>query len=140
MRISARCDYACRAILELVKHWPKKEPLHTDIISDKQNIPIRYLVHILIELKKMGIVSSIRGKDGGYVLAKKPAEITLGEIVKEVSGPFVPIADTASNSTSAFSNVWSDVEQAIANVLNKVTFEDIEKNVKAYSSILNYQI
>ena len=140
MRISARCDYACRAILELVKHWPNKDPLQTDIISEKQNIPLRYLVHILIQLKKMGIVISIRGKDGGYALAKKPSQISLGEIVREVNGPFVPIADSAANGSSAFSNVWDDVESAIADVLNKVTFEDIEKNIKAYNSIVNYQI
>ena len=65
MRISARCDYACKALLELTLHWPSKEPLQLHTISENQGISTKYLVHILIQLKRMGLIESIRGKQGG---------------------------------------------------------------------------
>ncbi|MGB3241335.1 MAG: Rrf2 family transcriptional regulator, partial [Candidatus Omnitrophota bacterium] len=63
MRISARCDYACRALLELSLHWPNEAPVHIQQISENQKIPERYLVQILIQLKRLGLVTSSRGKE-----------------------------------------------------------------------------
>ncbi len=93
MRISARCDYACRALLELALHWPNIEPVQTYTISEKQDIPMKYLVQILIQLKRMGLVESARGKHGGYSLAKPPNKISLGEVIREVGGPLLPMAN-----------------------------------------------
>ena len=53
MRVSAKCDYACKALLELALHWPNKEPVQIHEISEKQDIPIKYLVQILIQLKRI---------------------------------------------------------------------------------------
>jgi len=140
MRISARCDYACKAILELSLHWPDKEPMQIHTISEKQGIPVRYLVQILIQLKSMGLVTSIRGKDGGYNLAKAPNRIKLGEVLRQMGGPLLPVAKAAQAEESEFSTIWNEVEAAMAKVLDKVTFEDVLKKVSGTEKVILYEI
>lgn len=140
MRISARCDYACKALLELSLHWPDKEPLHINAISEKQHIPMRYLVQILIQLKRMGAVCSVRGKEGGYNLAGSPHKIKLGEVMREIGGPLLPMSNGASNNGSAFGAIWEEVEGAMAKVLDKITFEDIVNKAKDTKRAIVYQI
>src|SRR3989339_160208 len=140
MRISARCDYACRALLELSVHWPNETPLQIQHISQKQNIPIKYLVHILIQLKREGIVSSSRGKDGGYVLAKAPETIKLGQVMRYVGGKLLPIADSAKKKGSAFKGLWDEVEGAMAKIVDNVSFEDIIMKNSGAGVLSMYQI
>ncbi|NQU94706.1 MAG: Rrf2 family transcriptional regulator [Candidatus Omnitrophica bacterium] len=140
MRISARCDYACKALLELSLHWPGDAPLQIHTISDRQSIPIRYLVQILIQLKRMGQVSSIRGKDGGYNLAKPPNEITLGEVMRRIGGPLLTASKSVAKRESVFAAIWDEVDGAIAKILDKVTFEDIAERSKGKRGAFAYQI
>jgi len=140
MRISARCDYACKALLELALHWPAKEPLHIHAISKKQNIPMRYLVHILIQLKRMGLVTSVRGKEGGYNLTKAPNRITFGEMIRQIGGPLLPVAKSVSKKGSVFSAVWKEVEESIGKVLDEVTLEDMCKKTRDMDKAIVYQI
>ncbi len=140
MRISARCDYACRAIMELALHWPRKLPLHIQVISERQNIPIKYLIQILIQLKRRGLAISIRGKEGGYNLSKAPAEITLGEVMRQTGGPLLPLADSAAKNKSVFFSIWKEAEGAIAKVLDQITFEDIAKKARNLKGAISYQI
>lgn len=140
MRVSARCDYACKALLELVLHWPKKEPLQTHTISKNQGIPMKYLPQILIQLKRIGLVDSIRGKEGGYILSKPPNKISLGEVMREIGGPLLPVVNTAAKKDSVFATIWEKTEEAMAKVLDKVTFDDISKKAKAMEGAVVYQI
>lgn len=140
MRISARCDYACKALLELALHWPSKSPLQIHIISQRQDIPIKYLVQILIQLKRRGFVESIRGKQGGYILAKTPKQISLGEVMRETGGPLLPTANSATKKELVFSTIWKEVEGAMARVLDKITFEDIANRAKGTEGAILYQI
>ncbi len=140
MRISARCDYACRALLELALNWPNRGSLTIHAISEKQKIPTKYLVHILIQLKKMGLVESIRGKQGGYRLVKAPNRISLGEVIRQVGGPLLPVVNSAIREQSAFTIIWSEVEGAMAKVLDRVTFEDICNKEKGMKGTIVYQI
>lgn len=125
MRVSARCDYACKALLELALHWPRKEPLQIHTISTRRRIPMKYLVQILIQLKRIGLVASIRGKVGGYNLKIAPARITLGEVMRCIGGPLLPVATSTKKNESVFTTIWNEVEDAIAKVLDGITFEDI---------------
>src|SRR6267142_1058623 len=86
MKISAKIDYACRALLELGLHWPNTTPMQVGAIAKHQKIPMNFLVHILITLKEAGYVDSIRGKSGGYVLIKAPQDIRLGDVIKNFGG------------------------------------------------------
>ncbi len=140
MRISARCDYACRALLELALNWPNKESLTIHTISEKQGIPTKYLVHILIQLKRMGLVESLRGKQGGYRLVKSPNRISLGEVIREVGGPLLPVANSVTRDESVFSTIWREVEGAMAKVLDGITFEDISNKEKGMKGAIVYQI
>lgn len=140
MRVSARCDYACKALLELALHWPNKEPVQVHIISEKQDIPMKYLVQILLQLKRIGLVESIRGKQGGYMLAKTPNKISLGEMMREIGGPLLPVVNTAAKKESVFAAIWEEVEEAMAKVLDKVTFADILKKAKGMGRAIVYQI
>ena len=140
MRISARCNYACKALMELSSHWPAKEPMQIHAISERQKIPMRYLVQILIQLKRMGLVDSVRGKLGGYNLARPPESISLGKVIREICGPLLPVANSARENKSVFSGVWMEVEEAMATILNKVTFEDILNKAKGKDRVLTYYI
>lgn len=140
MRISARCDYACKALLELSLHWPNKDPLPIHAISEKQDIPMKYLVQILIQLKRMGLVTSSRGKEGGYILAQPPGRIILGELMRYIGGPLLPVANSAMKKESVFATIWKEVEGAMAKVLDKVTFEDIGNKTRQMDRAIVYQI
>ncbi len=140
MRISARCDYACRALLELAFHWPNKDPVQTYTISERQDVPMKYLVQILIQLRRMGLVKSVRGKQGGYYLAKPPGKISLGEVIREVGGPLLPMANSATKKESVFATIWTEVEEAMARVLDKISFEDILNKAKGIEAAIVYQI
>lgn len=140
MRISARCDYACKALLELSLHWPNKTPIQIHAISEKQKIPIRYLVQILIQLKRMNLVTSIRGKEGGYNLARSPGRIPLGAVIRQIGGPLLPVAPSVATGDSVFTSIWNEAERAIAKVLDKVTFEDIVNRAKGIKEGIFYQI
>ena len=140
MRISARCDYACRALLELALHWPSKDPLHIHTISENQNIPMKYLVQILIQLKRMGLLGSIRGKQGGYILTKPPNKISLGDVIRETAGPLLPLANSVVKKKLVFATIWTEVEDAMAKVLDKITFEDILNKAKGIDRAIIYQI
>lgn len=140
MRVSAKCDYACKALLELSAHWPKKEPISIQIISERQSIPLKYLVHILIQLKQNGLVESMRGKNGGYNLAKSPNKISLGEVIRIIEGPLLPRFNSSSQKNSGFATIWDEVESAMSKVLDKITYEDILKRVRGKKGALTYQI
>jgi len=140
MRISARCDYACRALLELSLHWPDKAPVHIQQISENQEIPERYLVQILIQLKRIGLVTSSRGKDGGYNLAKPPEDIRLGEVMRAISGGLLPIPDSALENGAVFVGIWKEVEGVMEDILDKVSFSDICRKLAQKEKVIMYQI
>ena len=100
MKLSVKSDYAARAVLGLARHYPERTALRMEDVADEQGVPPKYLPQILIELKARGIVRSVRGKDGGYLLARPPAEITLGDVLRAVQGP---LFDTPALSDSRLS-------------------------------------
>lgn len=142
MRISARCDYACKALLALSTHWPKKEPLHINSISTGQKIPVRYLVQILIQLKRIGLVTSLRGKAGGYVLSRDPRDVILGDVIRRIQGPFIQTSKgmAGSKKDPVFGAIWRDVESAMAGVLDRISLEDIRQQADKLDKAIVYQI
>ena len=142
MKRSAKLDYACRALLELALHWPSPVPMQVNIIAERQNIPLKFLTQILLNLKQFGLVNSMRGKKGGYVLAKSPAEIKLGDLVKHfhaLSGE----SQTAAIKTkkeNVFDAIWREVDEAIWNRISNVNFADIGQREKALIKVQMYTI
>lgn len=91
MKLSRKSDYALRALMSLVGHYGEG-PVSIRELAEKNDIPRKFLEHIMLEMKARGWVSSIAGRDGGFILAKPPGEITMGQVVRHFDGILAPIA------------------------------------------------
>jgi Rrf2 family protein len=91
MKLSRKSDYALRALFGLIAS-DGKTPVSIRELAERYDVPKRFLEQIMLELKSKGWVRSISGRDGGFVLAKKPDEITMGEVVRHFDGVLAPIA------------------------------------------------
>ena len=103
MKASVKSDYACRAVEALALHHPDTRPMRIEDIARKEAIPSNYLVQILIELKSKGLIQSRRGKAGGYMLAKTPKEITVGDVLRAIQGDILemPLLTESRKAMSA---------------------------------------
>jgi Rrf2 family protein len=130
VRISAKTDYALRAAIELAA-LNSDVPVKGEAIATAQDIPLRFLENILGDLRNAGIVESRRGVDGGYLLARSPAEIALADVVRAVDGPLANVAGTKPNaleyhgSAEQLREVWVGVRAALRSVLEETTLADV---------------
>lgn len=126
MKLSVKSDYAARAVLGLARHYPAGVALRVEDLAAEQGVPANYLVQILIELKSQGIARSIRGKEGGYLLARPPGEITLGDVLRAVHGS---VFDTpALNDTECppeLRRAWQRLQQTLDGAANAMTFQQL---------------
>ncbi len=137
MKISAKIDYACRALLELSLHWPNPEPLQIEQIAQRQRVPVKFLTQILIHLKQVGYVESVRGKNGGYLLRKLPREIKLNDIMEN----FQDVNNSRDEkSNPIFSPIWQEVNQEFLKAMDKFNFEDICNRKREVDSTPTFQI
>ncbi len=136
MKNPAKIEYACLALLELSKHWPNQEPLQIQAIAQRQGIPMKFLPHILIQLKQVGLVRSARGKNGGYLLLKSPEAIQLASVVEAFGGLNREGDFRNTGQNQIFVAIWNDVNQLIEQKLKSVNFafirERSEKQVIMY--------
>ena len=124
MKLSVKSDYACRAIEALALHHPDHRPLRIEEIARAESIPANYLVQILNELKSNGRIQSRRGKAGGYNLARPPAEITVGDVLRAIHGEVIELSALAgSASPLEIQRVWERVKHSMEAVVDGVTFE-----------------
>jgi Rrf2 family protein len=86
MKLSAKTEYACLAMLQMATEFESTEPLQIRRIAEEQGIPSRFLVQILLQLKGAGLVASTRGAAGGYRLARSPREISLADVIDVMEG------------------------------------------------------
>jgi Rrf2 family protein len=98
MKLSARTEYACLAMLQLAQEYDGGEPVQIRRIAEEHGIPARFLVQILLQLKGASLVASTRGAAGGYRLARPPREITLAEVIEVMEGAERP-ATNAGKTT-----------------------------------------
>ena len=131
--MSTRGDYASRALLSLALHEDSVGPTSVRDIAERTGLPQPYLEQILLALKGAGLVRSKRGVGGGYVLARDPAEITLGQIVSAVDGPIAAGDFGEPHQNGACDHegqcvllaVWSDVGRHMRDHLDSFTLADI---------------
>ena len=149
MKISARDEYACAAVLDLALNYDSDTPIRVQDIAQRQSIPMKFLFQIMQILKRVDLVRSRRGTEGGYTLSRPPGQITVGDVIRAVSGPFVQVSCLESGNLSdncgkqnpcQFKPIWADVDRAIANVLNSVTFEELVRREQANQRPLMYHI
>lgn len=138
MKLSVKSDYATRAVLGLARHFPNQSALRVEDLAASQNIPANYLIQILIELKANGIAKSLRGKEGGYLLARPPAEISLGDVLRAVHGEvFDTPALSDPNCAPELRAAWRRLKASVDDAANQITFqqlldEDSEKGKMYY--------
>src|SRR3954449_5136847 len=133
VRVSTRGDYACRALLSLALHDGETGPTSVRDIAERTGLPQPYLEQILLALKGAGLVRSKRGVGGGYVLARSPEEITLGEIVSAVDGP-IAVGDFGEphqngacdhEGQCVLLSVWSELGEHMRQHLDTYTLADM---------------
>jgi len=149
MKLSFKGDYALKIILDLCL-YSKKNTVRIKDISERQDIPLKYLEQIMILLKSAGYVNSKRGPEGGYSLAKKPEKITLGEIIRLTEGHTSPITCVSTSCYKKcddelkcpFRKTWFDVKKAINEIVDKTTIADICERAEKMrpEKYANYQI
>jgi len=124
MKVSAKAEYACLAVLALAEQGPDAPPLRIREISESHGIPERYLVQILLQLKGSGLVASTRGAAGGYRLARDPETISIREVLSAVDGPDAAVRElpqTNRNAAQSLGRLWEQVREAERAVLDQTT-------------------
>ena len=130
MKISRKLEYACRVLAQLGRHQEAISMVHIDRLAHAESIPSNYLVQILNELRTKGLISSKRGKQGGYALAKNPEQITLLTIVEAVDPELLKVSyDSVGESGAKVSETWDGVRVKLVDYLSEITLDSIiEKN------------
>lgn len=131
MRISAKTDYAIRAVVEMAAASPDGHLVKAESVADAQQIPLRFLLGILNELRHAGIVESRRGVEGGYRLAKPADVVTIADIIRAIDGPLANVAGVRpdslrlTGSAVPLQDVWVSLRSSIRAVLERVTVADV---------------
>jgi Rrf2 family cysteine metabolism transcriptional repressor len=132
LKLSTRGNYGVRAIYELARNYGKG-PIQIKQISERQEIPLRYLEQLLLRLKKSGIIESIRGPSGGYVLTDDPSNLSIGMVFRVLEGPFQMSGcvqsgnkDHCKRMNNCISNIlWSQIEKRFEQLLEEISLFDL---------------
>lgn len=132
MRISAKGEYAIKAMVDLALHdGPDLQPIQD--IAARQSIPQRYLEQVLLQLKRAGFLYARRGSAGGYRLSKPADQITVGALLRAVEGP-APGVDSprrggrgAGEDAAGLAELWREIADAVASVVDRTTLEDLRR-------------
>jgi len=142
MKISAKIDYACRALIELSLHWPNNTPMQINTIAQNQQIPTKFLTQILLNLKQIGYVQSVRGKRGGYLLSKAPQKIWLSKLVESFSGIGYSSAENKQNGNSdhTMDLIWNEIDETVLKAMGEFNFETICDRKRSRDRAFTFQI
>jgi Rrf2 family protein len=135
MRITAKGEYAAKAVLYLSLKHPQIVTIHE--VAQSHSIPVKYLEHILLALKKAGLLESHRGVHGGYTLARPPREISVGEVLRVVDGKFSRSSclevdlrhhyTCPDMSACGLKQVWEDVQTSVESILFRTNFDEVRR-------------
>jgi Rrf2 family protein len=136
MRVSKKTDYALRALFTLVEHYGSG-PIPIRELARRNDAPKRFLEHIMLDLKAQGWVDSLAGIRGGYVLAKPPRQITMGEVVRHFNGIIAPIdcvsvsgyKRCSQEAVCRFRRVFLDARNYVTELMDSSTLADVAKGL-----------
>ena len=126
VHISAKSDYAIKAMVELAGEGPG-EMLTAHEIADRQRIPLRFLLNILADLRRVGIVDSRRGPTGGWWLARPADEISAADVVRAVDGPLAGYGARTTSDPDVVDELWVSVQASMRDVLESTSVADLAK-------------
>src|SRR5881397_2645043 len=133
MRLSARVDYALRAVVQLAAEsgGPSARPVTADRLATAQGIPPKFLESILLQLRRGGIVTAQRGPEGGYRLARPAGDISLAEVIRVIDGPLANVRGQRpedlgyQGAATALQDVWIALRASEREILELVTIRDV---------------
>jgi Rrf2 family protein len=129
MYISAKVDYATRALLTLAAS--DGTPIRGEALANEQSLPVRFVENTLVDLKRAGLVTSHRGADGGYRLARRPKEISVADVIRALEGPLAEVHGLRPDQRSYegpaehLQDVWVALRAAMRDVLETTTLDTI---------------
>ena len=135
MRLSTKARYGVRAMLSLALDYGRG-PIPLKEVAEQQEISEKYLEHLMASLRSAGLVRSVRGTHGGYLLAKSPSQIRLDEVVRVLEGSIAPVecVDDASLcgrvGLCVTRDVWGELKEAMESVLASTTLQDLVERQK----------
>jgi Rrf2 family protein len=141
MKVSAKTEYACLAMLELAARYGSGEPVRIKTIADEHGIPSRFLVQILLQLKGAGFVASTRGAAGGYQLIKLPKEISLGEVMAVIDGndgEHQTAVSDRSPTGKVLHDAWQEVSRVQHTALYSLKFDQLVERMKKQQEMMYY--
>jgi Rrf2 family protein len=144
MKLSTRTRYGIRAILELAENYGKG-PLQLRVIAHDQGVSVKYLEQLMAMLKAAGIVRSVRGSKGGYILAKSPGQVKVSDCFQCLEGSVITTECVEDESFCERTNdciarqVWTEVQKAVMGVLQSMTLQNLVDRAQKNKS-LNYHI
>ncbi|WP_031515599.1 RrF2 family transcriptional regulator [Desulfofalx alkaliphila] len=132
MKLSTKGHYGLRAMFDLALHY-SENPIPLKTVAERQQLSENYLEQLIAALRKAGLVNSVRGPQGGYILARRPDEITVGDIIRVLEGPIAPLEcvnETDPGDCDQFNycisrNVWAKVRDSINDVLDSISLADM---------------
>jgi len=136
MKVSMKTDYALRVLITLVEHYGRA-PIPIRELARRNEVPKRFLEHIMLDLKSQGWVDSKMGKQGGYVLAKAPDKITVGQVIRHFNGVLAPIGcvsvshyeHCSQESVCRFRRFFLNVRNHAANLMDRTTLRAMHQGV-----------
>jgi Rrf2 family protein len=141
VKISAKTEYACIAMLELAASYGSGDPVRIRSIADEHGIPSRFLVQILLQLKGAGFVTSTRGASGGYQLVKPPEEISLADVMHVIDGAEEPIVSSASPESvpgKVLRAAWQEVADVQQEMLRSINFAELIERAQQQAENMYY--
>ena len=147
MKITYKSDYALKAVLDLALRHEGREPVSIHDTAKRIDAPVKFLEQIYSGLKTHGIIESRRGSSGGYLLARTPEKITVGEIIRLIEGPTEPISCIKQDYTGCdemytcvFRSIWEDIHNATSNILDNVDFKELAVRYDSIHNIATFSI
>lgn len=134
MKLPAKINYACRAVLELAIRYKGDLPIQLAVVSKAQDIPKGFLTQLFIRLRTAGIVKSARGVDGGYFLAKSPSQISIADIFRAMDGGIIeiPKASVSGNidPNKLITGIWNEISSDVVKRLEAISLESLVAKLK----------
>lgn len=136
MRLSAKAEYACLALLELARTESDSVPRRAREIAEAHEIPERYLVQIFQQLKGAGLIYSARGSTGGYRLARPAIAITVAEVLAVIDGPSIPQRAPRPAASQALAELMEEARSAYRNVLVATSLAELAGRMSSHDWVL----
>lgn len=138
MKLSTKGRYGLRAFIDIAVHC-EEEPVSLANVAMRQNISISYLEQLMTKLKKAGLIESVRGANGGYILAKNAGNISVGEVLRALEGELMPVEcaaleegaeHCAVESCCSTKIVWKKINDSLNETVNNIFIDELVKESK----------